>query len=106
MIITLQSLIGLLIVGLVGGVGSEQLANRKLLKPSIIVAVLVAFAGALIGWWFFDVILNFLDDIRLLEFPFIPAIIGAIVLLIPWFLVRSGRTSYGKKRTWQRKYKR
>lgn len=106
MIITLQSLIAALVVSLIGGVGSEQLANRKLLKPTIIVAILIAFAGVLIGWWLFDAILNLLDDIKLLDLPIIPAIIGAILLLIPWFMVRGGYTSYGKKRTWQRKYKR
>lgn len=106
MFVTLQSLIALVVLSVVGGVGSEQLANRKLLKPSILLAILIAFAGGLIGWWFFDAILNFLDDIKLFELPVIPAIIGLILLLIPWFMVRAGYTSYGKKRTWQRKYKR
>jgi hypothetical protein len=106
MFVTLQSLIALIVLSVLGGVGSEQLANRKLLKPSILLAILVAFAGGLIGWWFFDAILNFLDDIKLLDLPIIPAIIGLIILLIPWFMVRAGYTSYGKKRTWQRKYKR
>jgi len=106
MLITLQSLLALIGVSLVGGVTSEQLANRKLLKPTIILAIMIAFAGGLIGWWLFDAILNFLDDIKILELPIIPVLIGAILLLIPWFIVRAGYTSYGKKRTWQRKYKR
>ncbi|NWJ95469.1 MAG: hypothetical protein HXX20_06755 [Chloroflexi bacterium] len=106
MIITLQSLIAALVLSLIGGIGSEQLANRKLLKPTILLAILIAFAGALIGWWFFASVLNLLKDISLLDLPVIPALIGTILLLIPWFMVRAGYTSYGKKRTWQRKFKR
>ncbi len=106
MLITLQSLIALIVLSVVGGVSSEQLANRKLLKPTLILAIMVAFAGGLIGWWFFDAILNFLDDIKPFDLPIIPTLIGLVLLLIPWFMVRGGYTSYGKKRTWQRKYKR
>jgi uncharacterized membrane protein YeaQ/YmgE (transglycosylase-associated protein family) len=106
MIVTLQSLIALVVLSLIGGIGSEQLANRKLLKPTIVLAILIAFAGGLIGWWLFDAILNLLDNIQLFELPIIPALIGTILLLIPWFMVRAGYTSYGKKRTWQRKFKR
>jgi uncharacterized RDD family membrane protein YckC len=106
MLITLQSLIAALVLSVIGGVGSEQLANRKLLKPTIILAILIAFAGILIGWWLFGTVIGLLRDLNPFDLPLIPALIGMILLLIPWFMVRGGYTSYGKKRTWQRKYKR
>lgn len=97
-------LVILIVVGALSGFGSEELANRKLRLP-LLLAILIGFAGALIGVWLFGDLIKFtgpdIDDI-----PIIPAIVGAIILLIPWFMVRGGYTSYGKKRTWQRKYKR
>lgn len=93
-----------LVTGLVTGFGSEELANRKLRLP-LLLAVLIGLAGALIAVWLFGDLLRFAGP-YLEDVPIIPAIVGAIVLLIPWFMVRGGYTSYGKKRTWQRKFKR
>ncbi len=92
------------VTGVVTGFGSEQLANRKLRLP-LLLAILIGFAGALIGVYLFGDLLKFAGP-YLEDVPIIPCIIGAIVLLIPWFMVRGGYTSYGKQRTWQRKFKR
>ncbi|HEX2916221.1 MAG TPA: hypothetical protein VH186_36005 [Chloroflexia bacterium] len=104
--ITLLGLIAYFILGLIGGTVAEQVANRKFWPPvGLIGAVLVAFGGAVIGAWLIGYVLGFRDP-SVFDIPIIPAIIGAIIFLIPWFMVRGGYTSYGRKRTWQRKYRR
>lgn len=105
MTFTLVGLIGYLVLGLVGGTASEQLARRKFWPPlGWIGAILVAFGGALIGAWLGNLI-GFKDP-NIEGLPIIPAILGMIIFLIPYFMVRGGYTGYGKERTWQRKYRR
>lgn len=105
MTFTLVGLIGYLVLGLIGGTAVEQIAKRKFWPPvGWLGAILVAFGGALIGAWV--AYLLGLTEPSFEKLPIIPAIIGMIILLIPWFMVRGGYTGYGKQRTWQRKYRR
>jgi uncharacterized membrane protein YeaQ/YmgE (transglycosylase-associated protein family) len=102
---TLVGLIAYLVLGLVGGTVTEQIAKRKFWPPlGLVGADLVAFGGALIGAWIAYTI-GFKDP-QLFDIPIIPALVGLIIFMIPWFMVRGGYTSYGKQRTWQRKYRR
>ena len=106
MIYTLDALLALLVLGLLGGTATEQIAKRKFWPPAGWVgAILVAFGGALIGAWFFADVLG-LREPRLFNIPIIPALVGLVIFMIPWFMVRGGYTGYGKERTWQRKYRR
>lgn len=106
MIWTLTALITYLVVGVIGGTATEQIAKRKFWPPlGWLGAVLVAFGGSLIGAWFFADVLGFKEP-RALDVPLIPTLVGLIIFMIPWFMVRGGYTGYGKKRTWQRKYRR
>lgn len=105
MTFTLVGLIGYLVLGLIGGTATEQIAKRKFWPPTgWIGAILVAFGGAIIGAWV--AYLFGLTEPGFEKLPIIPAIIGMIIFMIPWFIVRGGYTSYGKQRTWQRKYRR
>jgi len=102
---TLVGLIGYLVLGLIGGTVTEQVAKRKFWPPlGWLGAILVAFGGAIIGAWV-GYLLG-LTEPGFEKLPIIPAIIGLIIFMIPWFIVRGGYTSYGKERTWQRKYRR
>ncbi len=106
MIYTLDALLSLVVLGIVGGTATEQIAKRKFWPPTgWLGAMLVAFGGALIGAWFFASVLGFTEP-RLFNVAVIPALAGLIIFMIPWFMVRGGYTSYGKDRTWQRKYRR
>ena len=108
MLWTLDALISLVVLGLLGGTASEQIAKRKFWPPlGLIGAWLVAFGGALLGAWFFADILH-LRDPSLLHVPIIPALVGLLILLAPWYLLRSGKapTKYNKSHTWQQKYRR
>lgn len=95
-------LIILAVTGLLTGSGSEVLARRKPRLPYIL-AILIGFAGALIGVALFGDLLKFAGP-YLEDVPIIPCVIGAIVLLLPWYLVRAGKTPYGRKRSWRNKY--
>ena len=103
--ITLEALLATLALGTIGGTATEQIANRKFWPPQgLLGAILIAFGGALVGG-FAAYFLGFAEP-TIIGLPIIPALIGIIAFMIPWWLVRSGRTSYGKKRTWQRKFRR
>ena len=105
MTFTLVGLIGYLVLGFIGGTVTEQIAKRKFWPPvGWLGAILVAFGGALIGAWV-GYLLGFTDP-NFEKLPVIPALIGLILFMIPWFMVRGGYTGYGKQRTWQRKYRR
>lgn len=105
MTFTLVGLIAYLVLGLIGGTATEQVAKRKFWPPlGLIGAILVAFGGALIGAWI-GYVLGFTEP-SFEKVPIIPAIIGLVIFMIPWFMVRGGYTGYGKQRTWQRKYRR
>jgi uncharacterized membrane protein YeaQ/YmgE (transglycosylase-associated protein family) len=92
----------LLVTGAVTGVSSELLSKRK---PNWLygLAFLIGLVGALIAVAVFGDLLHaagpYLDDV-----PIIPCLLGAIVLLLPWFWVRSGKTKYGRERSWRTKY--
>lgn len=102
----LEALLLYLILGVIGGTATEQIAKRKFFPPlGWIGAILVAFGGALIGAWVAYTLLG-LKEPALWGVPIIPALVGLVIFMIPWFLVRGGYTSYGKQRTWQRKYRR
>lgn len=102
----LEALIAYLIIGVIGGTASEQIAKRKAWPPlGLIGAILVAFGGGLIGAWFFADILRLFEP-RIFSIPIIGTLIGLVLFLAPYFAVRAGFTSYGKQRTWQRKYRR
>jgi uncharacterized membrane protein YeaQ/YmgE (transglycosylase-associated protein family) len=106
MTIILEGLIIYLIMALVTGFGSETIAKRKYFPPTGLVgAILVAFGGGLIFAWLFGYVLGWREPSIWLV-PIIPTLIGMIVFLIPYFMVRGGYTPYGKKRTWQRKFRR
>lgn len=106
MTFTLLGLIAYLVLGLVGGTVTEQVAKRKFWPPlGLLGAILVAFGGALIGAWV-AYLIGFTDPKIFDVVPIIPALVGLIIFMIPWFMVRGGYTSYGKERTWQRKYRR
>jgi H+/Cl- antiporter ClcA len=106
MIWSLTALITYLVLGIIGGTATEQIANRKFWPPLYLIgAILVAFGGGLIGAWFFASVLG-LKDPQVLDIPVIPTLVGLIIFMIPWFIVRGGYTGYGKQRTWQRKYRR
>ncbi len=106
MIWSLTALIAYLVLGVVGGTAVEQIAKRKFWPPlGLVGAVVIGFGGALIGAWFFADILG-LKEPAVLDIPIIPALVGLIIFLIPWFVVRGGYTGYGRQRTWQRKYRR
>lgn len=106
MTLVLEGLLFYLVLGVIGGTVSEQVAKRKWWPPQgWLGAVLIGFGGALIFSWFFGYVLGFKEP-NIWYVPIIPAILGVIVFLIPYFMVRGGYTSYGKDRTWMRKYKR
>ncbi|MDB5080151.1 MAG: hypothetical protein JWP00_2075 [Chloroflexi bacterium] len=107
MTFTLIGLIIYLVMGFVGGTATEQIAKRKFWPPiGLLGAILVAFGGAIIGAWLGYLIGLREPDLFESRMPVIPALIGLILFMIPWFMVRGGYTSYGKQRTWQRKYRR
>lgn len=95
-------LIIFVVTGVVTGSGSELLARRRPRLPYLL-AILIGFAGALIGVALFGDALHITGP-DLEDVPIIPCIIGAIVLLLPWYLVRAGKTPYGRKRSWRNKY--
>ena len=102
----LKDLVDLLIfflVGVAGGIISELAARRRIWFPWAL-AILIGFAGALLGSWLINDFLGLLNDPAILDVSIIPVLIGTILLLIPWWLLRSGRTPYGKNRKWRTKY--
>ena len=101
-------LITYMVLGIVGGTATEQIARRKFWPPiGLLGAVIVAFGGALLGAWVAYSLLNFKEP-ALFGVPIIPALIGLIIFMIPWFVLRGGYapTEYSRNHTWQRKYKR
>ena len=106
MIWAFQDFILYIVLGLVGGVATEQISNRKLWPPiALILAVVISAAGAIVG----AVIaysLGFKDP-ELFDVPIIPAIVGLIIFMIPWFIIRSGRTptKYNQNHKWKQNIK-
>ncbi len=108
MIWTLQAVIAYLVLGIIGGAATEQVANRKFWPPLfLIAAILVAFGGGLIGAWFFADLVGFKEP-RIFDIPIIPTLVGLVIFMIIWYVIRSGKapTEYNRTHTWQQKYRR
>ncbi len=107
MVLFVQDLILYLVMGVLGGTATEQIARRKFWPPlGLLGAMIIGFGGALVGAWL-AYTLGFSEP-RIMEVPIIPALVGLIIFLIPWFIVRGGYapTKYSREHTWQRKYRR
>src|SRR5437762_735021 len=114
MLFTLVALIFYLVLGLVGGTVTELVANRRVFyknlplpRLTLVAAILVAFGGAVVGAWLFAEVFGFKEP-RLLDVPIIPALLGLLIFMVIWWVIRAGRlpTDYNKNRTWQRNFKR
>ena len=98
---TTLNIIIIVVVGIVVGIGAEAIARKR---PNIRGAVavflstLLAAAGNVIaggaallaagtGW-----------------LAAVAALIGALLVMVPWTVVRGGYGPYGRKRTWRRRF--
>ncbi len=94
------------IMGLLTGGLAELAARRKVWVITLqrVIAVVIGLIGALLGSLILDTVFNLLNDPTLEDVSILPALIGAVVLLFPWWLIRSGRTALSKNQKWRTNY--
>jgi uncharacterized membrane protein YeaQ/YmgE (transglycosylase-associated protein family) len=93
-------------LGFIVGLLAEAAARRKIWIPTIQrgFAIIIGLVGALIGSFILNDLFKVLDDPAILDVSVFPALIGGLLLLIPWWLVRSGRTKLSQNRKWRSNY--
>ncbi len=98
-------LIVFIVMGGLGGVVSELRARRKIWFPWLL-AILIGFVGALVGSWVINDLLGLFNDPAVDHVSIFPALIGAILFLLPWWGLRSGKieTRYNRNRKWRNRY--
>jgi uncharacterized membrane protein YeaQ/YmgE (transglycosylase-associated protein family) len=95
-----------ILLGLISGAGAELLARRKIwiFTPQRVGAVIIGLVGGLVGSLLFNDVFGWLNDPAIFDVSIFPVLLGAIIFLVPWWLVRSGRTSLSKNRKWRSAY--
>jgi uncharacterized membrane protein YeaQ/YmgE (transglycosylase-associated protein family) len=95
-----------IVVGIALGVLTVLLAKRYILRLYSLLAAFVGVAGGVLGSFLVNDVFGWLNDPALNNVSILPVLIGAVLLLAPLWAVLAGRTPYGNKRTWQRKFRR
>jgi hypothetical protein len=96
----------IVVVGIALGIVTVLLARRYILRLYSVLAAFVGVAGGVLGSFLVNDLLGWLNDPVLNNISILPVLIGAVALLAPLWAVLAGRTPYGNKRTWQRKFRR
>jgi nitrate/nitrite transporter NarK len=96
----------LVAVGIALGIVTVLIAKRYVLRIYTALAGLIGVAGGALGSFLLNDLFGWLNDPVLNNVSILPLLIGAVILLAPFWAVLAGRTPYGNKRTWQRKYRR
>ena len=101
-----QDLVIFLILGLVMGLLAELAARRKIWLPTLQrgIAVGLGIVGGFLGSLIFNDLLGVLDAPVLVHVSILPVLIGTLIILAPWWLIRSGRTKLSANQKWRKNY--
>ncbi|NWJ46594.1 MAG: hypothetical protein HXX08_12000 [Chloroflexi bacterium] len=101
-----QDLVIFFLLGLVMGLLAELAARRKIWIPTLqrLMAAVLGIVGGFLGSLVFNDLFGLLNEPILDHVSIVPVLIGTLLLLVPWWLIRSGRTKLSANQKWRKNY--